>query len=529
MAATLRLKDPTTGLWYEVPALRGTTAYESAKMGGYTGTEDQFYKDLASVGVVGVHRYGIRWSKTLKTATRIYDSAEITTDTTNFCHRGSINESLNNPFDNLYPWKYRRVVNTDLNAYSKYLAGSPEVTTLESCILHEINDDGFVMDSQEIPVDVYTPEFWCSYKDHGTYIDLIVADGPLPGYLYFPETLGGRWFGRYNASEVPLSIAGVPTVNVSISTLHSKLKSANMTCDDAWTWVVDTILQYVEYACLNTQTNVGNGDSSSYRQSGEFCTADSSGTTISVPAAFAAAAVVGLQIDFGTSNGGNQTGRTYITGINTSDNTVTTADAVTVTTGTYISLHGMINEITSLQAGIGSDSGYIGKNGKSHAYYRGRVSHAGRWRYLLGLYRQGTTDTFWMAKSQDDADNSDALNTELHVSLGKGLPDAGNHSSGGGGYPKAMHFVEGLPFIALCSEIGGSSDAPYGDYCYWPASATGNTICIFGGGAHAGDFCGRSCFYWRDSSSSSYWNCAVLPFYKSRYRGGSGDTSPVAG
>lgn len=514
MAMILRLKDPETGEWVEVPALKGTSAYQSAQQGGYTGSEQQFYKDLAAVGVVGVHRYGIRWDKVSATCTRLYDAADITTTTTHFCYRGSVDASYSNPFDDLYPWKYRRVVNTDLAAYQQYLAGNPKYPTLESCILKEFGEEGFVSDSATIPVDVYTPEFWYLYTIESDHIDLIIADGPIPGYTHVPETLGGRWFGKYNADEVPLSLAGIPTVNVSVSTLHQKLVSAKMTCEDIWTWCADTILQYVEYACLNTQTNVGNGDSDTY-QEGNKCTQESTGTTINVPAAVISKSVVGLMVDLGTSSSGKEVARTSIVSIDDAANTLTLADSVTVTTETYISLHGIINYAADL-ATLGNKSGYIGINGRSQAYYRGRVSHASRFRYLLGVYREGTTDMFWVAPTPEVADSLDALDKTKCVPLGVGLPDAGTHDAGGGGIIKTLHSILGLPFIALCSSIGGNSSAPTGDYYYWPASSTGDTVCIFGGNSNYGSYAGRSYWYWLIFSSYSYWYYSVVPFYKSR-------------
>ena len=480
-------------------------------------------KKFSALDSTAVHRYGIRWDKVKSTCTRLYDAASITTDTTNFCHRGSINSDYDNPFDELYPWKYRRVVNTDLDKYAKYIAGDPSLTSLEHCILHELEDADFVWDSQSIPVDVYTPEFWYKYEIHDDYWDLIVADGPLPGYTYVPESLGGRWFGRYNTDSVPLSISGIPTVNVAIGTLHTQAKTADMTAEDIWTYTADSILQYVEYACLNTQDNVGSGDSGSYRQNSELCTADSTGTTISVPTAVSSSAVVGLQVDLGTSNGGYDVGRSYI--ISVGSGTLTLADSVTVTTSTYISFHGMINKVGDKV--LGNASGYYGTNGKSHAYYRGRVSHAGRWRYVLGVFRETGTNHIWLAPDSDIADAYDALDTSVHSDTGIMLMDATSCATASGGYVNSLREFPGLPFFPVAGTVGGSSSNPIGDYVYWPAITAGNTVVIAGGDANNGTTAGRSYFYWNVSSGNSYWNCALLPFYKNRMRGGAGDSSPV--
>lgn len=55
--AILKVKD-ADGNIYDIPAIRGErgkdgkSAYEYAQEGGYTGTEEDFMKDLASIGEV---------------------------------------------------------------------------------------------------------------------------------------------------------------------------------------------------------------------------------------------------------------------------------------------------------------------------------------------------------------------------------------------------------------------------------------------------------------------------------------------
>ena len=518
MAAILRVKQ--NGQWVEIPAIRGTTAYESAVAGGYTGTEEEFEELLSTLDTrldtiesQQYHRYGVRWNKALKTMTRVYDAADITTTVTNFAHRGSINANYDNPFDSLYPWSQRRVVNTSLSKYAEYIGGSSIITTLEQCIERELSDDDFDWTSEDgCPVDVYTPEFWFKFIETEDYWELVIADGPLPGYVHAHETLGGRWFGKYNSDTVPVSITGIPSVNVAMSTLHTNLKTIDMTCGNIFTYTYDTILQYVEYACLNTQGNVGSGDSESYLQSSYKCTEASTGTTIKVPTAVSNAAVVGVQVDLGTTDGAYNTARTYVTAV--ASGQLTVAESVTVTTDTFVSLHGIINEVDS--SDLGNASGYIGTSGKSHAYYRGRVSHGSRWQYILGAFRQTATDKFWLAKTEAQCDQYDALNTTEHLETEFALPTAGEHSAGGGDYVGGIAFLPSLPFLPLCTAGGGSSSAPFGDYCYWPTSATGNTVAIAGGNASYGSRAGRSSFIWRNAASASYWDCAVLPFYKTR-------------
>ena len=66
---------------------------------------------------LNAHVYGIKFDKTTHTCTRLFDAANITTDTTNFCHKGTINPNYDNPFDNIYPWSEFKLCNVDLDKF----------------------------------------------------------------------------------------------------------------------------------------------------------------------------------------------------------------------------------------------------------------------------------------------------------------------------------------------------------------------------------------------------------------------------
>ena len=388
------------------------------------------YNGADAPALSGVKQYIIRWDKVNSQCTRMGDAASITTTITNFCHRGAVNASYDNPFDNLYPWKYRKLCKVNRAAYALLAPGSP----ITDAVTMWEGEPGFALDGTGDFDGVYTPEFWGRVWQDSTYVYAGVADGPIPGWQHFEATVGGRYFGSMDGASKITSIAGsLPLRNTRMDTMHTNVTSQGMTLDDIFTWSADTLLMAVEYATLNSETAIGKGVDSLYRQSAEKVGANASigATVLKLPNAFVSACVPGALIGLGTTDGGEQTGVTrFISSadLDGADPLFATHKAVTVpaltvnvTTDTFISIHGCYN---APDAAIGSMSGYLGTNGKCNAYYRGRVAHANYFRYVLGAYRQTGTDRIWVANSRAEAAAADALNTGVHRDTGKALPAA---------------------------------------------------------------------------------------------------------
>ena len=463
-----------------------------------------------------IRQYIIRWDKVNSQCTRMGDAAAITTTITNFKHSGSVNASYSNPFDSIYPWKYRKLCKVNRVAYAALVAGSP----IEDAVSAWEGEPGFVLDGSGDFDGVYTPEFWGRIWEDATYVYAGVADGPLPGWQHFEATVGGRYFGSMDGASKITSIAGsLPLRNTRMDTMHTNVTSQGMTLDDIFTWCADSLLMAVEYATLNSQTAIGSGCDGLYRQSAEKVgeAASIGDTLLKLPNAFVSACVAGALIGLGTSDGGEQTGVTrFISSADldgadplfaTHKGVTVPALTVNVTTDIFICLHGCYN---APDAAIGSMSGYLGTNGKCNAYYRGRVAHANYFRYVLGAYRQTGTDRIWVANSRAEAAAADALNTGVHRDTGKALPAAE-------GYVAALGLDVLLPLAPFCTASGGTAGAtnPVGDYCYKPSIGAGNTILLAGGLAFYGSYCGRFCGTWSNAAAAaSAWHRAVLPFLK---------------
>ena len=530
------------------PGAAGKSAYASAQDGGFTGTEAQFNEGLSVMGDVSgidttvtqnsgnlitsgavyeyttstinrARHYTARWNKTNAAMTRLNDAAHITTNVTNFCHRGSVNPNYNNPFDKIYPWSGRKLCNIDIDAYRALTPGQPITRAVKAW---EGDTDFSYTDVNG--VWVYTPEFWGKSWDETVgsteyrYFD--VADKPCGGYVHYQERIEGRWHGRTQTVNIGgtdktclIPSVGMPAKSIAMSTLHTYAKNWGATLDSIFSIDANDLLMIVEFATMNSQSAIGSGVDSMYRQSSDLISAAATESTVVKVSKSAGSAfcIPGAIFDIGTANGGTQVGSFLVVSAVTDPDDSTLLDvtlnaAVTVTTSNYWSVHGLGN---SADADIGSQSGYIGTNGKSIAYYRGEELFGNLWFYILGAYRQTGTQHVFIAHDDNEADAADALNASLHIDTGIALSTTE-------GYVKKLGILSRSGLLCcppFCTEKGGDSANPVGDYHYINASA-GNTVLVRGGytsgGARDGAFFGG----WNLAASRSGWYYAARPRLK---------------
>lgn len=479
-------------------------------LSGFCSLSDTLVSVIQSGHQVTGKHYTVKWDKTLAQCERLNDAAGITIDTTNFTYNGSVNANYNNPFDSIYPWSGRKLCNVDIPTYRTLQKGDD----ITECVVAWEGDVNFSY-SHQYGVWVYTPGFFGKSWDDGTYRYFDVTDENLPNYIAYKPSIVGRYLGDAvtltidgTSKSCLLPITGIPETNIAVSTLHTYAQNYGGSLNDIYTLDAVSLLYVVEFANLNIQLKLGNGVSGLYRQSSDLFLAASSGTVVKVAKSAAEGyAIPGAIMDIGTSNGGRQTGmRTVISaavdGSDSSILNVTLDSAITVTTSTYWSIHGLKNVADS---DIGSKSGYLGTNGKCNAYYRGQTFYGNMFQYVLGAYRQTGTGKVWIA-DENDTDNYNALDTTKHHDTGIALTSES-------GYIKTLGMYDGLSFPPFCTSIGGTSSNPVGDYYYVPALSTGNTILLFGGDAGDGAYDGF-CGDWRYAASVSYWYYAAGPRLK---------------
>lgn len=456
----------------------------------------------------GVKKYIIRWDKTTKQCTRLGDAAAITTDVTHFAHRGSIDPDYLNPFDTLYPWSHRKLCKVDR---AQYKAISEAGGDIMGAITMWEDEPGFGLGSSAPGMDmVYTPAFWRTAWEDDNYVYAGVADGEVQGWEKRPATVGARYHASMDADGNLTSCAGdIAKRFTAFSTLHANAKAQRMTIDDIYTWCDDTILMVVEYVTMNTQDAVGQGVCSLYREdeTGHPLEDAAGANSVILPTAYKSYAIPGAVLDIGTSKGGGNVATRKVAGV--ADHTDAAycvvsfeGEPVDILSTHYCAIHGMSN---TPDAEIGSKSGYIGTNGRSIAYYRGRIAFGNFWRYVLGAYRQTGTGHIWTASSRAEANDADALDTAKHTDTGCALPTSE-------GYISTLHILPEHPLAPFCESVGGSSNTPVGDYVYVPDLTAGNTILLAGASANYGASVGRFYGYWGYSAAVAGWSSAVLLF-----------------
>ena len=460
--------------------------------------------------------FGALWDRTTNLLTRTRNAKGITTDTTNFCHKGTINANYDNPFDKIYPWAEMVVCNVDL---TKYRSGN---YSLKDCITAVYGDPDFTYYGDDTNfVGRYRPEFWYnSIEDENGNIEFLVSQIEREGFTHAPEAIDGISFVVDDGSgnNKVTSGANVPLTNIAVSQIHARAKASGFTLQDIFTLDQQIILYLVEYANMNSQAAIGDGCSSCYRENAADVISNVSvvdGVSVfEVGSGMSSVMHVGAQLDFGTSTGAvTYRGLIKSFELNSGVYTVTLDRELAISDGLHVSGHGFGScEFPLLGESIGNASGYLGTAQKANAYYRGVVLYANRYSYTLGVYRQTGTNRIWICPDGVDPDDYDALNVNVHKDTGVALPDLETAAwqTVGGNAQK----MEDVKAFLLTGPSSGSSSSPVGDQQYVPLASAGNTILLFGCNANNGWYCGLFGGYWLSSAGNSYWLYAGLPILK---------------
>jgi hypothetical protein len=284
--------------------------------------------------------------------------------------------------------------------------------------------------------------------------------------------------GKYTASLNATKLASVsgqyPLINKNIVEFrgYAQANGAGYQQMDLHTWNMLTVLFYVEFATLNSQS-IMQGWVNGQNSSSHLATvAESAVNRIIVSNANAALYAVGLPIGIGTSQGGNQIfyGRN-ITSIDVYDasNKAITFDgaAVNIAVGNYLYNVGWKSGAC---AGVAAQSGSIASNsiGKSPFIYRGIENLWGSvYQFVDGV--NITDGQAWVCL------NPASYASNVFASPYQALGYINNTASG---YPIALGFDSAYPFAKFPLNVGGGASTYYADYYNYSA---GQRIAYVGG------------------------------------------------
>lgn len=512
------IKFPDLPDTYTIPEKASDLSYNGENLGTFLGSMDRRVNALENTGT---RVFGAKWDRLTNKMTRTRDASEITADTTNFCHHGTYNANIDNPFDSIYPWSEMVVCNVDLIAYRNRTGQE----SLKKFITSVYGDADFTYEgTKDLFVGAYRPEFWYrSEEDSNGNIEFLVSQSERAGYKHAEEAIDGISFaidaGLNSSNQHVLTCGtGAPYTWVAGSTLHTYAKNSGFTLQDIDAVDAQTILYFVEYANMDSQSALGSGCDNCYRENATDAISNvvvgTDTTSFDITdSALSGVVFKGSFAEFG-ANAGGHTYSGIITDFSVDGSTyhITVKPTLALTDGLDMSIHGFdACEFPLIGASVGHGSGYIGTNGKANAWYRGRVMYANRYQYILGIYRESGTNHLWVCDNADP-DDYDALNTSVHTDTGTALPEvatAGWQTVGGN-----AQRIGGLSAFMATGASSGSSASPVGDQQYVPLSSTGNTVLWLGCYAINGWFCGVLGCDWYNTSGDSNWNYAVRPLLK---------------
>lgn len=458
--------------------------------------------------------YGARWDKVQAQMTRLYDAETFPTDTSNFGHFGSVNPNYSNPFDDIYPWSEIKLCNIDINLYMNLTEGK----SVTECVTAWEGDPDFSYEDQ-YGVWRYRPSFYGKSWEDDTYRYFDVCGSEMDGYVYYPESIEGRWQGNTVDLIVSgtnqtclLPKPGIPTNSITLNNAKSCAESYNATIDTIFSVDANLLLFAVEYANMNSQVAIGLGATDIFIV-GEKLISDVTNSNVVKVSASIESVKSGMIFSIGTSTYGRQIGTFYILSSqvdpqNPSYLNVTLNANVTATSDNYWNVIGCINNPDEQ---IASQSGYIGINGKCNCYYRGVVMFGNFMTWTLGAYVDATERHIWIAHNEEEAILYNSLNKNIHYDTGLTIPNSSN-------YILELNNVSESGLLSVppfCTVSGGSSLNPVGDYCYSDNIAA-NSALLRGGASNMVGAAGIFQSFWEYNNTVSTFQTSAKPRLKYR-------------
>lgn len=444
-----------------------------------------------------VKEYGVRWKGTSSTVCeRLGDAVGLVANA-----QLGVVSTVQNDFDNIYPWSEMRLCNLDAEGNILAYAGEPS----------------FTRDGTNGDVMVQIPKFY--YKREKTaegYEEWWICAVKLPGYELHPvfmddgKEVSAVFHSAYNASVETLedgttkilrSISGVqPSVRTTRATFRTRArnKGTGWSIEDIACVNALQMLYMVEYASTHSQAKLGSGVSSLNYTATHLAVETGENTNEFVTSTTNANKYrVGERIEIGTSQGSNNnisTPRT-ITAITAreddADISVITFDGDPVAS---IAVGNMMWNVAPLNGScdeLGGGSGYIGTNGRADSAYRGIEGFHGKlFRFIDGV----NIKDHLVHYANSIADYADRVYDGKYRAVG--------YTNGTArGYISEFGYDEKAAWVMFPTEAKGGSTTYVPDYYY---QDTGERLLALGGSFNDGGLGGVFGFGCHYSISTSY-------------------------
>lgn len=381
-------------------------------------------------------------------------------------------------------------------------------------------EPGFVLDGSNGQVMLKIPRFYYKIVANGDGREIWVSPDPVvdmavhPAFVCNGAEKAYIMLGVYMAAEESsklVSKTGVlPQNNKTISQFRTlgRARGTGWGIMDLTSLNALDILMTVMAANWNAQTTIGRGVvDMPYTSSHTAVVAETAVNRIIVTNAVAANYLAGYQIGIGTSLGGNQIAiHRTITSITTYDasNMAVNFDGAAVNVAVGNILYAMPGKTGGADA-LGRHTGRAaGTDGKTEINVLGLQGMWGNWWQFVDGVNMDSSYYLWV--NDDLATHQSDLFVAPYVKLSWPVASAE-------GYVRRFGHDPAAPWVFAPSEVGGSSDAPFGDYFYRSA-APANRIVLSGGGWINGSGAGpwsRLVFY---ASSLASWDIGARLLYK---------------
>ena len=457
------------------------------------------YRSL--IGINSVPQYGVRWKGTSSTVCeRLGDAVGLTAK----AHKGST-ESVDNDFDNIYPWSDIKTCNIDADGN----------------VLAYLGEPSFARDGTNGDVMVEIPKFYYKRVKTGIVEEIWICGTKLPGYELHPlfidngKEVSKVFHSVYNASsftdetdnKVKLqSITGVPprlrTTRANNRTF-ARNKGAIWGIEDISCVNALQLLYLVEYANTNSQSALGYGAAFlCFAVNHEALEETTNGNTITIASTYKNAYKLGQRIEIGTSLGVNNkttTPRTItaiMTDVETGQTTITfDGDPITIAVGNMIwnvaPLNGSCDALNGKSGWLAGENNYT--DGYADVNYRGIEGfHAKLFRFIDGVNIKDRVVYY----ANSIADYADGVYDGKYRAVGYSNAEAN-------GYVSAFGYDEKAPWVMFPSAAAGGSSTFVPDYYY---QNIGECLLLLGGGWNLYFNAGAFCFLCNHTFSDSFLN-----------------------